>query len=298
MKRFVCIFLALAAAATVMVCGKTLETDMVFESLSHLGTAQAGSEEDVKDIGTYAADKVTTHYHRQFTDELMPREDYGTLTAFKGDCGKGFGTCYGLMAQDGRIVVDAVYSFFYTEKIGSETYFVLTKAVAPAGDYKKTVANSKGIVVYKLQDGVIAPGNERIIVGSCEDDISGVYDYSGNKLISFPDYFDYADFSHGVYVCTYGSELLAKSLACDFAGNIIFEMDNTAIKAFKNGYAIACKSAMFQDGGSYGIINTKGTWVKSPIYKSIDVTDTGYIMHGRNQSAAYDLQLNYLGEAA
>lgn len=79
--------------------------------------------ESLPDIGSYTPDKAPVRFYENYTDTVIPRDDYGTLIPYAGcavdyapsDSDFSYGgnltmLKYGLMTEDEKIVTDPVYS--------------------------------------------------------------------------------------------------------------------------------------------------------------------------------------------
>jgi hypothetical protein len=97
---------------------------------------------------------VGSRWYADYTDQLVPQDDYGTLIPYVGlrlldDWPADSGCLYGLMTQDGQVVTDPVYSTVSCPGYGSQQFPLLvlrqkTSASDGAEDGVYAVAASDG----------------------------------------------------------------------------------------------------------------------------------------------------------
>jgi hypothetical protein len=144
---------ALALCLLLTACApQTEETEPTEEAedsglLVHTDWSQLGQREELPS-------PVGTRWYEDYTDHLIPRDDYGTLIPYAGlrlmdDWPASDGCMYGLMTQAGQVVTDPVYSTVSCPGYGSQRFPLLilrqkTSASDGAEDGVYAVAASDG----------------------------------------------------------------------------------------------------------------------------------------------------------
>ncbi len=184
--------LLLLSAAIILLC-----------ALFSCGGGKGGDEslyfelESLPDIGDYTPEPAPDRWYEDYTDTLIPREDYGPLRPYCGNIvdfsndspfGGAFKMPYfGLCTEDGVIVTDPVFTGM--EKRGD--WYILQSKLHKKEDasvyltrHGYTLAKADGSVCIPLEDAVSATfiSDDMISVNLAENSITQILDTEGNIL--------------------------------------------------------------------------------------------------------------------
>ena len=213
-------------------------------------------------------------WYTEYTDTLIPRDDYGKLYIFTGgyvNTKDGYvDHRYGLMTLDGKIVVDPVYTHYQKMEFGGTEYYCMKyieNELYEGGEFycESTLMKTDGSWALKLEDEVDSLSENRIITSKYGSYYT-VYDYEGNLIFKGEGKSGVSNegFCNGVLVTYENTEdELTDVTAFDENGNILFE-GFAYCRAFTNNMAEASL-----DYENYGLISKTGEWLLEPIYESI-----------------------------
>jgi len=236
--------------------------------------------------------EITSRYSKEaYVDQLKPADDYGKLYPYEGKRTVSAdmfwdSSIYGLVDSKGRIVVDPVYESAYYIDPDSE-YLYLAYPVdiddemaenpysAETAPKKIAVAKSSGEwVLDGLLGNWVNYSEERIIVISAEETDEGfrqnfkAYDVDGNFVFNGEGYFN--GFSEGlgavtVYGHGQGAGQTDKTWMqyIDRNGNVVIPGPFYTAEEFRNGEALVSIGDEWETA-RFGVINTKGEFVKPP----------------------------------
>ncbi len=213
-------------------------------------------------------------WYTEYTDTLIPRDDYGELFIFTGgyvNTKNGYiDHRFGLMTLDGRIVVDPLYTHYQKiEHDGTEYYCMkyIENELYEGGEFycESTLMKTDGSWALKLEDEIESVSDNRIITSKYGSYYT-VYDYEGNLIFKGEGKSSVSSdgFCNGVLVTYENTEDdLTDVTVFDENGNKLFE-EFAYCGAFANDMAVASL-----DSESYGLISKNGEWLLEPIYDSV-----------------------------
>jgi hypothetical protein len=130
---------------------------------------------------------VGSRWYEDYTDQLIPRDDYGTLIPYAGlrlmdNWPAGDGCMYGLMTQAGQVVTDPVYSTVTCPGYGSRRFpLLILRTSAPDGEeggicavaaadgswctpfvYRGWDANSQGLLLFQEDSVTVMTPEEEL----------------------------------------------------------------------------------------------------------------------------------------
>lgn len=227
----------------------------------------AGCTEKNKEI-----DESECRWYAEYTDTLIPRDDYGELFIFTGGYVRGergyTDTRYGLMTLDGKIVVDPVYTSYKLMSFGDTEYYCMMYAINElyeGGEFycESTLMKTDGSWMLKLEDEVDSLSENRIITSKYGSEYT-VYDYEGNVIFKGEGKSSVSQwgYQNGILLTYENSEDETKDvIAFDENGNEIFG-GIAFCDPFHTDKAVASP-----DYNTYGIISAEGEWLMEPVYE-------------------------------
>ncbi len=263
--------------------------------------------EELPEIGEYVEDIVYKRRYKERRETLTPGENYGKLIPFiesfkeyhfvdyetgEWNDGTAIVSKYGLMTEDGEIIVDAVFDHFSVilcEKYG----YILEMSIGSELTERSLICPSDGSWVIEgvslhvtnySYDNSINVKNHLIINDqtSKEADYQNgiekliVYDLNGKKLFEIDNAASCGceDFPNGYIVINHYYDPDSNDYHIRFIdteGNLVFDGVHPE-DDFENGIAIARN-----DNQRYGIFSSDGKWVVEPFYDSISEYDGYYV---------------------
>lgn len=262
--------------------------------------------EHLPDIGEYKTDNLYRRRYPDYTDHLIPSDDYGPLYIYCGEYHDYLGNedygyedgyqigytsgLYGLMTADGEVVTDSVYSYISSVEFDDDEdkfIYVLQKDTDYSDDYDYTYE-----MTLCAPDGSwaksITVGVESYITGICDNRIvlsswdnegphTYIFDTKGNQIADFTTDYNSRNYSHGYIVISddekfhdYESSLNDWGRFYDTDGNLAFD-EVCSLNGFnKKG------NALIQVGGYYGIMNCDGSYIENPVYPDGKVLGENY----------------------
>ncbi|MBQ2965179.1 MAG: WG repeat-containing protein [Clostridia bacterium] len=295
-KKFICIPLVLA----LLLCGcNTVQNGE--ENTTESTTAQASVMPEIK------KEVKASRWYEEFTDTLIPRDDYGELVIFTGgychDESNGYLSeeLFGLMTLDGKIVVDPVFNRYRTYELDDKKYYnmkITENELYEGGEYKCTslLVASDGSWAVTLDGDIDHITPERIFT-SKYDEYFKCYDYDGNIVFEGGENLSYAwnygTSSHTKLMGAYDwDEERTPLLVFDMDGNIVFDEFDFFV-SFESGKSVV----KVTETQLYGIITDSGEWLLEPVYSDIDsVAEDKYFVAVRDNAdvEVYDNSLNLL----
>lgn len=271
------------------------------ESTTEGTTAQTSVMPEIK------KEAKVSRWYEEFTDTLIPRDDYGELVIFTGgyifELGENFAQeqLFGLMTLDGKIVVDPVFNRYSTYELDGKKYYnmkITENELYEGGEYKCTsmLIASDGSWCVTVDGDIDHITPERIFT-SKYDEYFKCYDYDGNIIFEGGDNLDYA-WNHGTSSHTklMGAYDWSKDghplLVFDMDGNVVFDEFDFFV-SFESGKSVV----QLIDTQLYGIITDNGEWLLEPVYSDIDsVAEDKYFVAVRDNRdvTVYDNELNLL----
>ena len=299
MKKLICIPLVLA----LLLCGcSTVQNGE--ENTTENTTENTVQTSDMPEIPKEA--KVSRWYE-EFTDTLIPRDDYGELVVFTGgyifEIGEEFAQeqLFGLMTLDGKIVVDPVFNSHYTYELDGKKYYnmkITENELYEGGEYKCTslLVASDGSWCVTLDGDIDHITPERIFTSKYYDYFK-CYDHNGNIVFEGGDELSYAwnhgTSSHTKLIGAYNwNEEGDPLFIFDMDGNVVFDEFDFFV-SFESGKSVV----KLTETGLYGIISDSGEWLLDPVYSDIDsVAEDKYFVAVRDNTEVevYDNSLNLL----
>lgn len=266
-----------------------------------------GTTAQTSDIPEIKKEVKVSRWYEEFTDTLIPRNDYGELVIFTGgychDESKGYSNehRYGLMTLDGKIVVDPVFNSYHAYELDGKKYYsmmISEHELYEGGEYKCTslLVASDGSWCVTV-DGFIDHITPERIFTSKYDKYFKCYNYDGNIVFEGGDNLDYA-WNHGTSSHTklMGAYDWSKDghplLIFDMDGNVVFDEFDFFV-SFESGKSVV----QLIDTQLYGIITDSGEWLLEPVYSYIDsVAEDQYFIAVRDNTevAVYDNELKLL----
>ncbi|MBQ7101637.1 MAG: hypothetical protein IJN81_08385, partial [Clostridia bacterium] len=179
-----------------------------------------------------------SRWYEEFTDTLIPRDDYGELVVFTGgyrhDESNGYSNehRFGLMTLDGKIVVDPVFNSHYTYELDGKKYYnmkITENELYEGGEYKCTsmLIASDGSWCVTVDGDIDHITPERIFTSKYHKHFK-CYDYDGNIVFEGGEDLSYA-WNHGTSSHTklMGAYDWSKDghplLIFDMDGNVVFD---------------------------------------------------------------------------
>lgn len=248
-----------------------------------------------------------SRWYEEFTDTLIPRDDYGELVIFTGgyrfgeDNGYVYDCLYGLMTLDGKIVVDPVFNRYSVFELDGKKYYnmkITENELYEGGEYSCTsmLVTSDGSWCVTLDGDIDHITPERIFTSKYGEYFK-VYEHSGNLIFEGGDELDYAwnngTSSHTKLFGAYNwHEDGHPLLIFDMDGNVVFDEFDFFV-SFESGKSVV----QLIDTQLYGIISDSGEWLLEPVYSDIDsVAEDKYFVAvlDNKEVAVYDNELNLL----
>ena len=298
-KKFICLSLVLA----LLLCGcNTVQNgeENTTENTTE-NTVQASDMPEIK------KEVKVSRWYEEFTDTLIPRDDYGELVVFTGGYRHDESTGYlseelfGLMTLDGKIVVDPVFNRYRTYELDGKKYYnmkITENELYEGGNYSCTsmLVASDGSWCVTLDGDIDHITPERIFTSKYDEHFK-CYDYDGNIVFEGGDELDYAwnhgTSSHTKLMGAYNwDEEGTPLLVFDMDGNVAFD-EFTYFVSFESGKSVV----KLAETGLYGIISDSGEWLLEPVYSYIDsVAEDKYFVAVRDNRdvTVYDNELNLL----
>ncbi len=246
-------------------------------------------------------DESQCRWYADYTDTLIPRDDYGELFIFRGgyisDKSGYSDVRYGLMTLDGKIVVDPVYTSYRHMTCGDTEYYCMKYTINElyeGGEFycESTLIKTDGSWMLKLENEIESLSENRIITSKYGSEYT-VYDYEGNVIFKGKgkSRSSQAGYQNGILL-TYDNvgNGFKDVIAFDENGNKLFG-DVAFCEPFYTDKAVASP-----DYNVYGIISAKGEWLMEPIYKKVRFVDDNKEFHVTVEDTVevYDNGLNLL----
>ncbi len=226
-----------------------------------------------------AADKpeyeeANGRWYTEYTDTLIPRDDYGELYIFMGgyvNTKNGYvDHRFGLMTLDGKIVVDPVYTHYQKMDFDGTEYYCMKyieNELYEGGEFycESTLMKTDGSWALKLNDEIDSLSENRIITSKYGSYYT-VYDYEGNLIFKGEGKSSVSQYGYinGVLVTYENSEDDLKDVAVfDENGNKLFE----SLAYCEHFYTDMAIASLDHEG--YGLISKSGEWMLEPIYENI-----------------------------
>ncbi len=246
-------------------------------------------------------DESQCRWYAEYTDTLIPRDDYGELFVFKGgyisDKNGYSDVRYGLMTLDGKIVVDPVYTHYQRMSCGYTEYYCMKYAINElyeGGEFycESTLIKTDGSWMLKLKDEVDSLSENRIITSKYGSEYT-VYDYEGNVIFKSQGKSSASKegYLNGVFLTYENSEDDTKDVvAFDENGNEIFGGIAYCMSFYTD------KAVASPDYNTYGIISASGEWLLEPVYEDIsfNVNSKEFYVNEGDICKVYDNDLNLL----
>ena len=273
------------------------------ESATENATENAVQKSDIPEIKKEA--KVSRWYE-EFTDTLIPRDDYGELVIFTGgychDESNGYSNehLFGLMTLDGKIVVDPVFNSYQTYELDGKNYYnmmIVENELYEGGEYSCTsmLVASDGSWCVTVDGDIDHITPERIFT-SKYDEYFKCYDYDGNLIFEGGENlhiaWNYGTSSHtkllGAYDWSVDDHAL---LVFDLDGNVVFDEFRFFV-SFESGKSVV----QLADTQLYGIITDSGEWLLEPVYSYIDSVEDEYFVAvlDNTEVEVYDKDVNLI----
>lgn len=242
-----------------------------------------------------AAENDYTRRYEDYTDRLIPAEDYGELIAFPGkyvDSEWMDGYLYGLVTKKGEIIVDPVYTQVYRQAVydnaARETkylpFLVLQKVVGSKEEYvdisEYTIAALDGSWCSETYRGRVMGGNESYFMIYTEDDRVVVLGKDGKEVWSKTAEEMGLDMGRCSWTIEEGVFALWKEqIGCLYdlaSGEYLGEAaeDVGYLASFSDGLSLVYK--IQNEERRAGYVDQYGQWVLEPIYLDADPFYNGY----------------------
>ncbi len=266
-----------------------------------------GTTTQTSDMPEIKKEVKVSRWYEEFTDTLIPRNDYGELVIFTGgyifELGENFAQeqLFGLMTLDGKIVVDPVFNSHYTYELDGKKYYsmiISEHELYEGGEYECTsmLVASDGSWCVTVDGDIDHITPERIFT-SKYDKYFKCYDYDGNIVFEGGDNLDYAwnhgTSSHTKLMGAYNDlEDGIPLFIFDMDGNVVFDEFDFFV-SFESGKSVV----KVTETQLYGIITDSGEWLLEPVYSYIDsVAEDKYFIAVRDNKevAVYDNELKLL----
>ncbi|MBQ8027703.1 MAG: WG repeat-containing protein, partial [Clostridia bacterium] len=219
-------------------------------------------------------------WYTDFTDTLIPRDDYGELVVFIGGYKEDmdyYGYRYGLMTLDGKVVIDPVYNRYCTMELNGTEYYCMQyteNELYEGGEYycRSTLMRTDGSWAITLEGDISCISENRIITSMYSEHFK-VYDYEGNLIFAGNDNQSIDTNGKGFYnglLVAFDFSVDNGDIVYDENGNVVF--DGLAYCGpFVTGKAVASYNR--EEG--YGVISSEGKWLLDSVYDEIDVVEDG-----------------------
>lgn len=282
-----CAFLCACTPAESPPTGPALTGDENTFSLSYL-----------PDIGEYAERPVPVRWYADYTDTLIPSEEYGTLIPYLGKVKEFEGITgvmqqmYGLCTENGVIVTDPVYTgVSYCE----DGYYLLTK-VSPESsgpftlEYITYLAKTDGSWVKELWVGqTVRPAG------------AGIYESRDNITSTKSFYFSQDGYRLPVYDAQEvtgfedGTVLIADESAhtayfATLRADQISDTFYSAQPAADGHYIVST------DGELFGITDEKGEFLVPATHNTVSYNDGVYLFAGGGSVTVTDTEFNEISD--
>lgn len=256
----------------------------------------AGCTKEQKEI-----DESQCRWYAEYTDTLIPRDDYGELFAFTGgyisDKSGYTDVRYGLMTLDGKIVVDPVYTHYKRMNCGDTEYYCMMYTINElyeGGEFycESTLMKTDGSWMLKLDNEIDSINEDRIITSKYGSEYT-VYDYEGNVIFKGEgkSSVSQAGYQNGILLTYDNCEDEQKDvIAYDKDGNEIFGGLASCMPFYTD------KAVASLDDNGYGIISVSGEWLFEPVYEDIlfNVNSKEFYVNEGDICKVYDSSLNLL----
>ncbi len=246
-------------------------------------------------------DESQCRWYADYTDTLIPRDDYGELFIFRGgyisDKSGYSDVRYGLMTLDGKIVVDPVYTSYRHMTYGDTEYYCMKYTINElyeGGEFycESTLIKTDGSWMLKLENEVESLSENRIITSKYGSEYT-VYDYEGNVIFKGEgkSSVSQAGYQNGILLTYDNCEDEQKDvIAYDKDGNEIFGGFASCMPFYTD------KAVASLDDNGYGIISVSGEWLFEPVYEDIlfNVNSKEFYVNEGDICKVYDSSLNLL----